>query len=76
MHATQFVEGWHSRDCETRRVGPSGAVASLVVVVPRVTHRVTGRRVRAFGMICPRVHGGAGLAPAAGLIGSLSAFSA
>ena len=61
---------------KTRRVGLSGAVASLVVAVPRVTRQVTGRRVRAFGMNCPRVRGGAGLAPAAGLIRSLSAFSA
>jgi len=34
--------------------------------VPRVTRRVTGRRVRALGMNCLRVRGGAGLAPAAG----------
>jgi hypothetical protein len=65
-----------SRDCETRRVGLSGVVASLVVAVPRVTRRVTGRVERALGMICPRVRGGAGLAPAAGLIRSLSAFEA
>ena len=61
---------------KTRRVGVSGAIASLVVAVPGVTRQVTGRRVRALGMICPRVRGGAGLAPAAGLIRSLSAFSA
>src|SRR5205823_13846658 len=65
-----------SGDGKTRRVGLSGAVASLVVAVPRVTRRVTGRRVRALGMNCLRVRGGAGLAPAAGLIRSLSAFSA
>ena len=65
-----------SGDGKTRRVGLSGAIASLVVAVPRVTRRVTGRCVRAFGMICLRVCGGAGLAPAAGLIRSLSAFSA
>jgi len=62
-----------SGDGKTRRVGLSGFVASLVVAVPCVTRRVTGRRVRALGMICPRVCGGAGLAPAAGLIRSLSA---
>jgi hypothetical protein len=61
---------------KTRWVGLSGTVASLVVVVPRVTHRVTGRLMRALGMICLRVRGGAGLAPAAGLIRSLSAMSA
>jgi hypothetical protein len=33
-----------------------------------------GRRGRALAMICPRERGGAGLAPAAGLIRSLSAF--
>src|SRR5437667_81101 len=59
---------------KTRRVGLSGVVASLVVAVLRVTRRVTGRRVRAFRMIRPRVCGGAGLAPAAGLIRSLSAL--
>jgi hypothetical protein len=62
-----------SGDGKTRRVGLSGTVASLVVVVPRVTRRVTGRLMRALGMICLRVRGGAGLAPAAGLIRSLSA---
>ena len=61
---------------KTRRDGLSGAVASLVVVVPRVTRRVTGRLMRALRMICLRVRGGAGLAPAAGLIRSMSAFSA
>src|SRR6266545_5656975 len=71
----QSRSSW-SRDGKTRRVGLSGEVASLVVAVPRVTRRVTGRRVRALGMNCPRVRGGAGLAPAAGLIRSLSAFSA
>jgi hypothetical protein len=44
-----------SSDCETRLVGLSGAVASLVVVVSPVTHQVTGRLVRAFGMIRPGV---------------------
>src|SRR6266511_5561290 len=63
-----------SRDCKSRRVGLSGPVASLVVAVPRVTRQGTGRRVRALGMIRPRVCGGAGLAPAAGLIRSLSAL--
>jgi len=62
-----------SGDGKTRRVGLSGAIASLVVAVPRVTRRVTGRPVRALGMDRPRVRGGAGLAPAAGLIRSLSA---
>jgi hypothetical protein len=66
--------GVASGDCKSRRVGLSGLVASLVVVVPRVTRRVTGRRVRALGMIRLRVCGGAGLAPAAGLIRSLSAL--
>jgi hypothetical protein len=65
-----------SGDGKTRRVGLSGAIASLVVAVPRVTRRVTGRFVRAFGMNRPRVRGGAGLAPAAGLIRSLSALGA
>jgi hypothetical protein len=65
-----------SRDGKTRRVGLSRAVASLVVAVQRVTRQVTGRSERAFGMNCLRVRGGAGLAPAAGLIRSLSAFSA
>src|SRR5438093_12298763 len=71
--------GWAGSPQETVRlggVGLSGTVASLVVAVPCVTRRVTGRFVRALGMICPRVCGGAGLAPAAGLIRSLSAFSA
>src|SRR6266550_8715855 len=63
-----------SGDCKSRGVGLSGSVASLVVVVPRVTRRVTGRRVRALGVILLRVCGGAGLAPAAGLIRSLSAL--
>ena len=57
-------------------VGLSGTVASLVAAVPRVTHQETGRPVRALGMIRLRVRGGAGLAPAAGLIRSLSAFLA
>ena len=65
-----------SSDCETRRVGLSEAVASLVVAVPHVTHQATGRRVRALRMIRPCARGGAGLAPAAGLIRSLSAFMA
>jgi hypothetical protein len=43
-----------SGDGKTRRVGLSGAVASLVVAVPCVTRQVTGRRERAFGMICLR----------------------
>ena len=65
-----------SGDGKTRRVGLSGFVASLVVAVPCVTRRVTGRFVRALRMICLRVCGGAGLAPAAGLIRSLSALLA
>src|SRR5436190_7708160 len=35
-----------SGDCKSLQVGLSGAVASLVVVVPFVTRRVTGRLVR------------------------------
>ena len=65
-----------SSDGKTRPVGLSGADASLVVAVSCVTRLVTGRLVRAFGMNRPRVRGGAGLAPAAGLIRSLSAISA
>jgi len=65
-----------SGDGKTRRVGLSGVVASLVVAVPRVTRGVAGRFVWALGMICLRVCGGAGLAPAAGLIRSLSALPA
>src|SRR6266498_2963524 len=38
-----------SGDGKTGRVGLSGAVASLVVAVPRVTRRVTGRRVACLG---------------------------
>jgi hypothetical protein len=57
-------------------VGLSGAVASLVVVVPFVTRRVTGRLVRAFLNDPSERQGDAGLAPAAGLIRSLSALSA
>jgi hypothetical protein len=40
--------------CETRLVGPSEAVARLVVVVLFVTRQVSGHFVRAFGMICLR----------------------
>ena len=68
--------GYISGDGKTHRVGLSGVVASLVVAVPRVTRRVTGHFVCALGMMCLRVCGGAGLAPAAGLIRSLSAFPA
>ena len=60
-------------DGKTGRVGLSGAVASLVVVVPFVTRRVTGRVVRAFLNDPSGRQGDAGLAPAAGLIRSLSA---
>jgi hypothetical protein len=76
LGAPRHGETPRSGDGKTRRVGLSGAVASLVVAVPCVTRRVTGRRVRALGMIRPRVRGGAGLAPAAGLIRSLSALEA
>ena len=76
LGAPRHAETPRSGDCETRRVGLSGAVASLVVAVLCVTLQATGRRVRALGMICPRECGGAGLAPAAGLIRSLSAVSA
>jgi hypothetical protein len=62
--------------CESRRVGPSGAVASLVVVVSFVTHLASGRGLRALGMNRPSVHGDAGLVPAVGLIRSLSALLA
>jgi hypothetical protein len=62
--------------CESWRVGPSGAVASLVSSVSFVTPQASGRVVRALGMNCRSVHGGAGLAPAVGLIRSLSALSA
>ena len=55
-------------------MGLCGGFAGVVVAVACVTRRVTGRRVRALGMIRLRVCGGAGLAPAAGLIRSLSAF--
>ena len=52
-HLRPVLKATASGDCETRRVGLSGAVASLVVVVPLVTRRVTGRFLRALGMICP-----------------------
>jgi len=48
-------------------VGPSGAVARVVLSVSFVTHLASGR-VRAFTMNRPGVHGDAGLAPAVGLI--------
>ena len=52
------------RDGQPRRTRAApGAVASLVVSVLRVTRQVTGRFVRALGMICPGVHGGAGRRP-------------
>jgi hypothetical protein len=76
LGAPRHAETPRSGDGKTRRVGLSGAVASLVVAVPRVTRRVTGRLVCALGMNRPRVRGGAGLAPAAGLIRSLSALGA
>jgi hypothetical protein len=61
--------------CESRLVGPSGAVARVVSSVLLVTRQASGR-VRAFAMNRPGVHGDAGLAPAVGLIGSLSALVA
>jgi hypothetical protein len=61
-----------SGDGKTRRVGLSGAVASLVVVVPFVTRGVTGRFVGALLSDPSGRQGDAGLAPAAGLIRSLS----
>jgi hypothetical protein len=63
-----------SGDCKSQWVGLSGAVASLVVVVPFVTRRVTGRLVRALLNDPSERQGDAGLAPAAGLIRSLSAL--
>jgi hypothetical protein len=56
-------------------VGPSGAVARVVSSVLLVTRQASGR-VRAFAMNRPGVHGDAGLAPAVGLIRSLSAIVA
>jgi len=56
--------------------GPSGAVARVVSSVLLVTHRGLGRVSRALRMNRLGVHGGAGLAPAVGLIRSLSAFVA
>jgi len=64
-----------SGDCKSLQVGLSGAVASLVVVVPFVTRRVTGRLVRAFLNDPSERQGDADLAPAAGLIRSLSALA-
>ena len=62
--------------CETRLVGPSGAVARLGGL--RVVRDSSGvrPRVRALGMNRPGVHGDAGLVPVVGLIRSLSALSA
>lgn len=62
--------------CKSRRVGPSGAVARLGVVVSLVTHQASDRVMCVFRMNCPGVHGDAGLAPAVGLIRSLSALGA
>ena len=61
--------------CESRLVGPLGAVARVVLSVPFVTRQASGR-FRAFAMNRPGVRGDAGLAPAVGLIRSLSAFVA
>ena len=69
----QRIVGLRSGVCETRVVGPSGAVASLVLAVSFVTPQASGRFQRAFAMNRPGVHGGAGLAPAVGLIRRLSA---
>jgi hypothetical protein len=59
--------------CKSRRVGPSGAVARLVVVVSLVTHQASDHVLCVLGMNRPGVHGDADLAPAVGLIRSLSA---
>ena len=48
--------------CESRWVGPSGAVARVVSSVLFVTHLASGR-VRAFAMNRLSVHGDAGLSP-------------
>ena len=42
-HVPDMATPAASGDCETRRVGLSGAVASLVFVVPHVTRLGTGR---------------------------------
>jgi hypothetical protein len=68
------MDGHGSGDCETHGVGLSGAVASLVFVVPHVTRLGTGRWLCALGMICLCERGDAGLVPAVGLIRSLSAL--
>src|SRR5581483_12012824 len=52
--------------CKGRRVGPSGAVARVGVVVSLVTHQASARDLRVLGMNRPGVHGDAGLAPAVG----------
>jgi hypothetical protein len=62
--------------CESRGVGPSGAVARVVSSVLLVTRQASGHVVCALGMNRPGVHGDAGLAPAVGLIRSLSALGA
>lgn len=61
---------------ETRLVGPSGAAARLGGL--RAVCDSSGVRpcLRALGMNRPGVRGDAGLAPAVGLIRSLSALSA
>jgi hypothetical protein len=62
--------------CESRLVGPSGTVARVVSSVLLVTRQGLGCVSRALRMNRPGVHGDAGLAPAVGLIRSLSAFVA
>ena len=70
------TQGSRSGVCKSRRVGPSGAVARLVVVVSLVTLQASDRVLCVLGMNRPGVHGDAGLAPAVGLIRSLSARGA
>jgi hypothetical protein len=81
--ATMVRTRWHddsctrqSGVCETRLVGPSGAVARLGVVRGVRDSSGVRPRLRALGMNRPSVRGDAGLAPAVGLIRRLSAVSA
>jgi hypothetical protein len=53
-----------------------GPLPGLVSSVRFVTRQASGRLVRALGMNRPGVRGDAGLAPAVGLIRSLSALVA
>ena len=64
-----------SGDYETSWVDLSGVVASLVVVLLLVIHQVTGRLRVCLGNDSSEQQGGAGLAPAVGLIRSLSTLS-